>query len=364
MRATKRTCTVALTAAPLLVAGCALLGPRAAPPPPGVSSARAVAAASAAAGALLQADAPRALAALREVSAPEFAGRDAEFRACVVERLGIDAPHASGAAVADPFARDLLAAYRTYWWRVLTRTGTREAEEARLLRAVRDLLGASAAEETSEALEPLVAQRLESAGLHALLGRTPPLLELMLWTRQEERRYEVALPETTHLTRVLILDGFLSFGWGEWATCGRHSAGGWATADVLYAVRPRYGSLDGEEFRVMFLGHETQHLDDKRRHPGLAAWELEYRAKLTELALAVGTRGKLLEKFSENQGDDLEVPHAFANKRVLADLRAQLGLAPGADLAKISVPALQRAAEAVLREDTRRLGAETRRGTP
>jgi hypothetical protein len=340
--------------APLLLGACALTGPGARPPPVAPSSAEALAAVKAAAGALMQADAPRALAALREVPAVEFAGRDAEFRACVIERLGGDAPSASGVSTPGPFARGLLAAYRAYWWRVLTRSGTRESEEARLLHAARELLGAPAVEETSEALEPLVAARLRSEGLHALQGRTAPLLELMLWTREEERRYDVALPETSHATRVLLLDGFLSLGWAEWATCGRHSAGGWASADVLRAVRPRYRSLDGEEFRVTFLGHETQHLSDLERHPGLASWELEYRAKLTELALAVETRGKLLDRFEESQGDDPDVPHAYANRRVLADLRARLGLAPGADLAKTSVPALQQAAAAVLRDDSRR----------
>ncbi len=346
--------SLAVCIAPLLAAACALPLSGARPRPAAASSARALAAVRTAAGALLQADAPEALTALREAPAAEFAGRDAEFRACVLERLGGDGPRASGATVPDPFARDLLAAYRAYWWRVMTRSGTRDAEEARLLHAVRELLGAPAVEERSEALEPLVAARLRSAGLHALQGRTSPLLELMLWTREEERRYDVALPETSHATRVLLLDGFLSLGWSEWATCGRHSAGGWASAGVLYAVRPRYQSLDGEAFRVTFLGHETQHLSDMERHPGLASWELEYRAKLTELALAVETRGKLLDRFEESQGDDPGVPHAYANKRVLADLRARLGLPPGADLEKTSLPALQRAAEAALRDDSRR----------
>ena len=66
---------------------------------------------------------------------------------------------------------------------------------------------------------------------------------------------------------------------------------------------------------MSFLAHETQRLADMGRYPG--------------------------------------VPHAHANKRVLADLRARLGLAAGAHLGESSVPALRRAAEELSREDTR-----------
>jgi hypothetical protein len=53
--------------------------------------------------------------------------------------------------------------------------------------------------------------------------------------------------------------------------------------------------------------------------------ELEYRAKLVELAQANTTRARVLRKSSEDQGDDPASPHAYANKRVLAALRRRLG---------------------------------------
>ena len=110
--------------------------------------------------------------------------------------------------------------------------------------------------------------------------------------------------------------------------------------------------------------HETQHLADRRTFPGLDAWQLEYRAKLTEeLALARSTRKDLLESFGANQGDDPGVPHPYANRRVLADLRAQLGSSAGADLGTVPEGALQAAARAVLRADTQQR-QETPRGTP
>jgi hypothetical protein len=154
----------------------------------------------------------------------------------------------------------------------------------------------------------------------------------------------------------MLLDDFSSLGWSDFATCHRRGTGGWATTDALFAVRPRYTNLDGEVFRVTFLGHETQHFADYARFPGLASWELEYRAKLTELALADETRASVLRKFTEDQGDDPQSPHAYANKRVLAALRQRLALPADAPLDGVDVSTLQAVASDELREDSRRRG--------
>jgi len=86
-----------------------------------------------------------------------------------------------------------------------------------------------------------------------------------------------------------------------------------------------------------------------------------YRAELRARRAFAALRES---KLSQSQGDDPGVPHAYANKRVLADLRARLGLSQDADLRGAPVPALRRAAEAALREDTRRRTAETRAHAP
>lgn len=318
------------------------------------SSARARAAAEDASSAALQADAGRALERLRSVPAAEFQGADAGFRACMLERFGGDAPAASPAVGGDAFAGQVLTAYRAYWWRSLTHPERREAEEAGLLRALQGLLGATGGQASLDDLEGPLTARLEGAGLHVLLGLTSPLRELMLWSAERVERRQVALPDGAFQARVLFLERFESLGWGDWATCGRHGAGGWADAETLYVVRPRYRRIDDEHFQVSFLAHETQHLADRRRLPGLEAWEMEYRAKLTELALADATREELLGSFAQNQGDDREIPHSYADRQVLADLRTRLGLPPGSDLAQVPGAVLREAAQAVLRDDTRR----------
>ena len=315
-----------------------------------VSSDGAAAAVADATGAALQADMPRALGALRRVPANEYGGADQTFRTAMLERFAGREDDLS-ADPTEPFARATLATYRAYWRAALADPTRKPQAEANLLVALQQLTGRDDVVDL-DAMEPVVAKRLRAEGFHSLQGRTGALRELMLWKHQEERPYRVTLPDGEHTTRVFVLDRFASLGWGDYATCGRRGTGGWATADALFAVVPRYADLDGEEFRVTFLGHETQHFADLARFPAMPPWELEYRAKLVELALADKTRERVLRKLREDQGDDPASPHAYANKRVLAALSRWLEVPDGADLAAVELPKLQAAAAAELRDDT------------
>jgi len=315
-------------------------------------SGAAVAIAAEAVGAALQADGTRAVRLLRQLPENEFEGADRTFRSCMLRRFGSAAAEPD-AGPDDAFARATLGAYRAYWRAVLLHPETRAEGETALFAALRTLLGREDLIDL-DALEPALIERLAQSGYHALLGRTLPLRELMLWTRQETRPMRVVLPEGVHTTDVVFLDGFASLGWADYATCHRRGAGGWATDKALYAVVPRYPSVDGEEFRVSFLGHETQHFADMQTFRNLAPWELEYRAKLCELAQARTTRAKVLRKFTEDQGDDPGSPHAYANRRVLAAVRQRLALPRNASLDAAPVARLQAAAVDALRADTRR----------
>ena len=236
---------------------------------------------------------------------------------------------------------------------------SRADEEKRLAEALRNLLGAPANTDI-DALEPLLAAALTKEGFHSLQGRTGLLRELMVWSKQDERQMSVALPEGKREVKVELLDGFKSFGWSGYATCGRASTGGWTTDDALFAVVPRYASLNDEEFSVSFLGHESQHFADTAHFKDLQAWELEYRAKLTELAQANETRGKVLGKFIQDQGDDPASPHSYANRRILNDMIARLHLKSTDELMSADGAAVQSSAVALQREDTRRRTSQRR----
>jgi hypothetical protein len=151
--------------------------------------------------------------------------------------------------------------------------------------------------------------------------------------------------------QVALLDDFDALGWSAYGRCDRGSNGGWATDKQLFAIVPSYKEgLDSEAFRVVLLGHETQHFADKNKFPGLADWELEYRAKLVELAQAETVSQKRLRGFLSSQGDDLDSPHTYANKRLAIGLRERLGQDP----LRAPLKALQAAALALLQEDTRK----------
>lgn len=331
--------------------GCASAAERAEP----VTSAEAKAAIDASTSEILKGNSAPALDALRAVPADAFAPADAAYRACMFERFERTSPPATTVAVEDAFVADVLGLYQHYWWQALATPAQRKPLTDRLERDLRSLLGARAtAAKDMEALEALLTTELQARGYHAQLGRTPPLQELMLWRRQDTREYRVDLPEGPQTVQVDLLDDFVSRGWSSYARCERGSAGGWATDERLYAVVPSYtkdGGLESEAFKVVFLGHEAQHFADQNRYPDMPSWELEYRAKLVELAQAEQVSGKRLRSFITAQGDDPDSPHTYANKRVVAALAARLG---GRAPDSVAIPELQAAARAELMADSAR----------
>lgn len=317
--------------------------------PPAESSAAAKQAIRSAMGAILQADGGSARASLVGIPAGSLSAKDAGFRACALAR--IDGTVRDAVPTASIFARRTLVLYREYWRSGLASPADRVRAEQRLVRNLAALLGDRSID-AMDTVEPLLAKRLARDGLHSLQGKTGLLRELMIWVKQEDRTETVTLPEREEAMRVVYMDAFLSRGWSAYFTCDRTGTGGWTRDDGLYAVVPSYESLSNENFRVTFLGHESQHFADRRDFPGIAAWELEYRAKLVELAFAVETKDRLLDRFSDSQGDDPADAHSYANKRVLAALRAQLNLPADGALSSISTVTLQAAAVAALLADT------------
>lgn len=304
-------------------------------------------------GAVLRGDSAQALQALMAVPAVEFVGVDDEYRSCMQERFARPAPPPLVGTVEDPLVRSVLASYQAYWWNALAAPSRSAELEASLQKDLRKLLGepASAARDF-DALEVLLRAELEKRGYHALTGLTPPLRELMLWRKQTRRDYDVSLPEGTQRVRAELLDDFASLGWSAYGRCERGSNGGWTTEEALFAVVPAYkDGLDSDAFQVVFLGHEAQHFADKHRFKGLENWELEYRAKLVELAQAGATLSqKRLGGFITSQGNDPAAPHPYANKQVVVALTKRLGNSPD----KVSLAQLQEAAREELFADTRR----------
>lgn len=259
------------------------------------------------------------------------------------------------AAPVDPvpgLAGDVLSAYRQYWTAVLMKQATAEQAETVLFDALARWDPSRATDFDGRAEG--VRRALESQGWHVLGGVTTPLHELMLWRQQTSSLHAVALPGGDIEVKVTSLDGFASLGWAAWATCDRSHTGGWTTADGIMVVA-RAWDLNSEAYKISLLAHEAQHFSDYRRYPKLAQTDLEYRAKLVEIALADTTQRELLGKFASRAQRNRDLPHPFANHWLVLRLRARLG---GADWMAQPRDAIARAALAELQAHSAALDAE------
>jgi len=274
-------------------------------------------------------------------------------RECLMRRFAdrVREPAATG----DPLMDGLLEVYRDYWTDSLLGRGDKTSLENRLHEGIDRLRALHAnglptrdLDIAARSLPPI----LEARGVYAITGVTLPYYELMAWTANDTRSYDIALPEGKVAVKVVLMDGFVSLGWSAWATCERAFSGGWATRAAIYAVRAAY-DLESESYRVNLLAHEGQHFADYERFPKLEQPDLEYRAKLTEIALSEGSTQKLVARFASQAGPSRAVPHAWANGEVVKDLRRVLGQEPSS----VEAPRLRAEALELLGASSAQLGA-------
>jgi len=265
-------------------------------------------------------DMPEALERMAALTPATLDASQRRTRECMIDRFGQDAAPSKDGALAAP-VEAVLQAYRRYWTTALMQRASLEGAETALSADLGKLLGAPASgieAQTEEAVHTA-----EKYGLHALGGVTAPLHEFMLWRQQTTQRETIALVDGTVDIQVTLLDGFVSLGWAAWGTCERSHTGGWATSDGIMVVAPAW-KLDSEDYLVSLQAHEAQHFSDYRIYPKLASPDLEYRAKLVELALANQTQRALLEQFTAGAKRDRTLPHSFANYWVVEHLRMRL----------------------------------------
>ena len=278
---------------------------------------------SSALGPVFQADEPQTLARLKALPDGALSAKARPARECIVARFGAADP---ASAATDPrLPADLAAvlrAYRRYWTAALMHEQTLPEADAALSDDLGRLLPEAPAGLDARA-EAAVAFA-EKRGWHALGGLTAPLHEYLLWKEQATRREDVALPGGTVAVSVAMLDGFASLGWGAWGTCDVAHTGGWATPAGLMVVVPGW-DLSSERYRVSLLDHESQHFADYPRFPKLGQPDLEYRAKLTELALAHASQADLLAMFAAGAKRDRTLPHPFAEWWVMKRIGDRLG---------------------------------------
>jgi hypothetical protein len=157
-------------------------------------------------------------------------------------------------------------------------------------------------------------------GFHGLaMGKTDHLFDLSLWKNEEEEVYDIKLPETKVRVPVVFMKGFVSIGWSHYTTFGKNSTGGWTSSRKLNCVAEFYDTST-EKFRISYVAHEGQHFADIKVYPKLKQADLEYRAKLTELALGKESIIKIIKKFITNAKNVKSNAHAYSNYLIINKL--------------------------------------------
>jgi hypothetical protein len=161
--------------------------------------------------------------------------------------------------VQSPVVREIAVLFQSYWIDALMQTAPLGQLEARLKGRLDDILSergfASALDDEDTLLENVEAF-IREEGYFAQSGRTPPLLDLMIWTSNNRSVESVELTDGTYDIELNQVDDFVSYGWSNFAAFGMASTGGWAKEDGLYCVC-QYYDLDSERYKLSFLKHEA-----------------------------------------------------------------------------------------------------------
>jgi hypothetical protein len=261
----------------------------------------------------------------------------------------------------DPLADRVISAYRTYWSLALTAEISEQQAGIRLREDLTQILAGqdeSSGQIRPNEIYPKLKTTLRQRGFHVLYADAPPLKDLILWKNEEVRKFSVRLTDGTENVDVVFLSDIFSMGWKDYATFGLAFTTGWVEDGRLYCVDWAY-DRNSEKFEISYLKHESRHLADFRNFPALSSADLEYRAKLTELAFSSKTTTQLLDDFTSKSARNPDAPHAYANYRVTRDVYRKINDAPMPDSrnpwAKISAAKISRAARSLLETDTQRL---------
>jgi hypothetical protein len=225
------------------------------------------------------------------------------------------------------FVTNLIRIYEKYWINALLRRNGLTKCENDLFKATSDLLRAEGLRITTKdkaRIEKRIERHLlEQYGLQSLFGVVRPIRELEIWRKSRRRVFHITIPEAKVKVPVHFISGFQARGWLAFATQSVYCVGGWAKTDRLVCNGSIYNQ-NSETFKISYLAHEAQHFQDYKDYPKLVQHDLEYRAKLTELALAKRTKNQLLKKLSDLAKFGKQSPHSHANYFVIKDLKKQL----------------------------------------
>jgi hypothetical protein len=174
-------------------------------------------------------------------------------------------------------------------------------------------------------IESRLEQAVEGVGYQYLGNDTQGYLGPYIWKKTVPTTYRVKLAHTvTHYT-VNMLTGFVSRSWMAFLSFDKIGTGGWAAKDgTLCCIKKLYaGGILNTNFRVRFLKHEAQHVEDRKKFPGISSVHLEYRAKLVELIYAENFKA-FLYILAEACADNPNNTHSYAAYLIVKNLSEKI----------------------------------------
>lgn len=234
------------------------------------------------------------------------------------------------------------AVYQAYYRMVFWQQADRDEAAVHLYTALCSLLHVqpeAAPEDIHTALEKTEFAAGEAAahqGFCFLGGTTSGYYGPYIWKSTEPVAYDIALPQGRCTLTVNMMDGFISRSWLDFLSFGKIGTGGWAGEDgQLYCVRSAYArEMDKPSFRISYLMHEAQHMQDRERYPGISSMHMEYRAKLVEI-IGYPRMSKFKSFLREASDSDAANAHSFASYLIVRNLSERvLGVGYESDYTK------------------------------
>ena len=257
---------------------------------------------------------------LDKISMKNLSNTDKEFKDQFEKRFKFAEDKSGYLNSIDSSVIELVKIFREYWRNSMLNQINYDEQLADTLYSFFKISKNSSLEQSDEELNKHYSQYLDSKGVnHTPFDKTGSYYDLLLWKNEKDTIYKIRLPNDTVSVKVCFMTEFISLGWMEYATLGKHYPGGWATSDCLFCVKKDY-DLSSESFKVSYLVHEAQHFYDYKLFPKLTQPDLEYRAKLAELSYANETLYKLINSFIKYAEHNRQYAHSYAYYCVVRDL--------------------------------------------
>lgn len=271
----------------------------------------------------LDADIQKAMEIVNSYNASEFNEEDRAFISNFKKRFFFKTDESDYLLKRQSKIDSLLSIYQSYWRESMVNAA---GSDSLFSEKIFHFLKQEYPRITNDAdtIDVYLKRYIKNKGYHTTgFGKTGKLYDLLVWKSQRNTVYNIQ-NKIYHLdVPVVFMMDFISSGWADYATLGKYYPSGWATNDTLFCVKHKY-DLQSEKFLVSFLAHEGQHFEDYANFEDLSSPELEYRAKLVELASAGKTLYDLIEFFIQNSNKDSENGHSVANYKVIKELSETL----------------------------------------